>query len=118
MTGRLSFALALLAAAPAFAQPAPKPADDMVAFEKDLDALFTIDGMTADRAASRAAKASPAVRRKAAEIDAALAQVESAQLAEVPQIGCKASYTRLSYVKPFVIPFMGQSFTIPSLQTQ
>jgi len=118
MTGRLSFALVLLAAAPAFAQPAPKPADDMVAFEKDLDALFTKDGLTADSAASRAAKASPAVRRKAAEIDAALAQVESAQLAEVPQIGGKASYTRLSYVKPFVIPFMGQSFTIPSLQNQ
>lgn len=118
MTGRLSFALVLLAAAPAFAQPAPKPADDMAAFEKDLDALFTKDGLTADSAASRAAKASPAVRRKAAEIDAALAQLESAQLAQVPQIGGKASYTRLSYVKPFVIPFMGQNFTIPSLQNQ
>lgn len=118
MTGRLSLALVLLAAAPAFAQPAPKPADDMAAFEKDLDALFAKGGLTAEGAAARAAKASPTVRRKAAELDAALAQLETAQLAQVPQIGGKASYTRLSYVQPFVIPFMGQSFTIPNLQNQ
>ncbi|MBV8763110.1 MAG: TolC family protein [Deltaproteobacteria bacterium] len=118
MTGRLTLALVLLAAAPAFAQPAPKSADDMAAFEKDLDALFTKGGLTADGAAARAAKASPAVRRKAAEIDAALAQLETAKLAQVPQLGGKASYTRLSFVQPFVIPFMGQSFTIPSLQNQ
>jgi outer membrane protein len=123
---RLTFAAVLLAAAPALAQPAPKhapapivtEADDMAAFEKDLDALFVNGGLTAEGAAARAGKASPAVRRKAAELEAALSQLETARLSEVPQIGGKASYTRLSYVQPFVIPFMGQSFTIPSLQNQ
>lgn len=127
MTLRISLALSLLAAAPAFAQPAAKPpaprpapakpapaasstdaianagADDLAAFDRELDALFSSGGLTSDQAAARAAGASPTVRRKVAEIDAALAQADAAALARVPQVSLKASYTRLSHIDPFVI---------------
>lgn len=115
MTLRLSLALILLAATPALAQPAttqPAPADDMAAFEKEVDALFTTGGLTADQAAQRAIKASPAVRRSAAEIEVAIAQAESAELARVPQIGATASYTRLS---PVDAPLITMDFIFPSL---
>lgn len=106
--------LAALAAAPAAAQPvpppAPRPADktalatpaDMADFEKELDALFAKGGLTSDQAAARAAAASPTVRRRVAEIEVAVAQVETASLARVPQIGGKIQYTRLSPLDPFV----------------
>jgi outer membrane protein TolC len=119
----------LLVAAPAFAQPAsqqpapkqpapkqpapkqPAPrttpsatADDMAAFDRELDALFTKGGLTADQAASRASGASATVRRRAAEVEAAIAQAEAAGLARVPQVSLKASYTRLSHLDPPVIP--------------
>ena len=106
MTFRLSLAMCLLAATPVFAQPASKPApkavpvDDMVGFEKDLDALFVHGGLTADQAAARGGTASPTVRRRIAEVEIAIAQAESAELARVPQIGGRASYTRLSYLPP------------------
>jgi outer membrane protein TolC len=118
MIVRLSLALVLLAAAPAFAQPVTGPPPEAPSFEKELDALFVSGGLTAEGAASRAAKVSPTVARKAAELDAAIAQLETVEVNEVPQIGGRASYTRLSFVAPFVIPFMGQNFTIPSLQNQ
>lgn len=103
------------AAAPAFAQPAPRPAaqpparppaaapvpDDMAAFDHDLDALFATGGLTADQAAKRAAGASPTVRRRAAELEASVAQLEAAERARVPIVSGKASYTRLSFVAPF-----------------
>ena len=119
MTVRLSLFLTLVAVAPAFAQPAKQPApvakqapvDDMVAFEKDLDALFVSGGLTADEAAARAGKVSPTVQRKVAEVEATIAQAEQIELARVPQIGGKASYTRNSYLAPIVfgptsIPFL------------
>ena len=119
MTVRLSLVLTLVAVAPAFAQPAKQPApvakpvavDDMVAFEKDLDALFVSGGLTADDAAARAGKASPTVQRKVAEVEATIAQAEQVELARVPQVGGKASYTRNSYLAPIVfgptsIPFL------------
>src|SRR5262245_1113068 len=104
MNLRISLALWLAAASAAYAQPAlkqPAPkqpatpgkaastADDMAAFERELDALFASGGLTADQAASRAGSASPAVRRRAAEIEAALAQAESAELARVPVLSGK-----------------------------
>jgi outer membrane protein TolC len=122
MTLRTSLALLLLAAAPVAAQPAKQPAarqpaakppaprpaapaaDDMAAFEKDLDALFAQGGLTADQAASRAAAASPTVRRRAAELEAAIAQAETAGLARVPQLSGTLSYTRLSPVDPITFP--------------
>lgn len=125
MTLRLSLALILLAvvpaARPALAQPAtaqpvaaePAPADDMAAFEKELDALFAAGGLTADQAAQRASKVSPAVRRSAAQIEVAIAQAQAAELARVPQLGGTASYTRLSEVPVPNIP----GLTFPALLT-
>ncbi len=76
----------------------------MAAFEKDLDALFVAGGLTSEQAAVRAAKTSPAVQRNAAEVDAAYAQAEAAELTKVPQIGGHINYTRLSEVDPIVFP--------------
>ncbi|HSR96046.1 MAG TPA: TolC family protein [Kofleriaceae bacterium] len=129
MTLRILLVLSL-SAAPALAQPAARPApkqapkptpaapaqppapDDMVAFEHDLDALFSTGGLTADQAASRATGASPTVRRRAAEIEAAIAQTESAELARVPVLSGKASYTRLSHVDPPMIPGFDSVFPV------
>src|SRR5258706_10696766 len=116
-TFRLPLVLTLVAA-PAFAQPGkatPPAGDDMAAFEKDLDALFVKGGLTAETAASRAGAASPTVRRRIAEVDAAIAQAKTAELARVPQIGAKVSYTRLSYIAPLMfgptqIPFLQDAY--------
>ena len=100
--------MAAFAAAPVAAQPAPKeqPAastpEDMSAFEKELDALFAKGGLTSDQAAARAAAASPTVRRRVAEIEVAIAQKETVELARVPQVSGKVSYTRLSHIDPFL----------------
>jgi outer membrane protein TolC len=72
----------------------------MAAFEHDLDQLFATTGLTADQAASRAAGASPTVRRRVAELDAAVAQLETAERARFPILSGKASYNRLSFVAP------------------
>ena len=108
---------------PAPKQPAPSApaalagADDIAAFDKDLDALFSAGGLTSDQAASRAGGASPTVRRKAAELDAAIAQADAAELTRVPQASAKASYTRLSFVEPFSIPGLPPGTpAFPSLQ--
>jgi outer membrane protein len=87
----------------------------MAAFEKDLDALFATGGLTADKAASRAAGASPTVRRRVAELDAALAQLEAAERARVPVLSGKASYTRLSHLDPPVLQGVPSGF-FPVLQ--
>jgi outer membrane protein len=129
MTSRILLALWLCTAAPALAQPAPprrptapapRPAtpasgaDDLAAFDHDLDALLGSGGLTADQAASRAGAASPTVRRRVAELDVAVAQVQAAELARVPVVTGRASYTRLSHVAPFTIP-VGPGVTIQSL---
>lgn len=112
-------ALCLAAASPAVAQPAkqapPAPAaqppaslpDDMAGFDKDVDALFAPGGLTADQAAQRAAQVAPDVHRKVAELGVAIAAREQSSLARVPYVQGKASYTRLSYVAPFVIQIPG-----------
>lgn len=120
MTLRLSLALTLLAVTPALAQPAPaSPEDDLAAFEKELDALFTSGGLTADQVAARATKVSPTVARSVAEIDVAIAQAQSAELARVPQVGATLSYNRLSSIDPPVIEIpgapMGSGFSFPVL---
>jgi outer membrane protein TolC len=113
-----------VAATPVFAQPGPKPAskqpapaaipaDDLAAFDHDLDLLFVTGGLTSEQAASRAGGASPTVRRRSAEIEAAVAQAEAVELARVPQVSAKLSYTRLSYVQPFMAPGLG---AFPSFQ--
>src|SRR6185369_12740600 len=134
MTLRITLACSLLAATPVFAQPAPKPpapksparpaptapaaVDDLAAFDHDLDALFATGGLTSDQAASRASGASPTVRRRVAELEAAVAQEEAAELARVPVVSGRLSYTRLSPVAPFVIPnpITGMNVTILSLE--
>jgi outer membrane protein TolC len=127
MTSRISLVLWLCAATPVLAQPAPRqpaprpatprptaaapspaPAavpDELAAFDRDLDALFAGGGLTAEQAAARARTASPTVRRRAAELDAAIAQREATDLALVPQISGKASYTRLSAIPATPIAF-------------
>ncbi len=117
--GIASVLAGLLWSSAAFAQPAPaKPEDPgkdpgMVSFEKDLDALFTTGGLTADAAAARAAKASPNVRKSAASIDVAVAQATQAELARVPRVGVTATYTRLSPIDPIQL---GMGFEIPFLE--
>lgn len=119
---RLSLALSLLAATPAFAQPkqpAPTPPTPLPAapqqqptggggeFDKQLDALFSAGGLTADQAAARASKVSPTVARRAAEVDVAIANMQIAELARIPQVSAKASYTRLSPLDPLMFPGFG-----------
>jgi outer membrane protein TolC len=119
MTFRLALVLSLIAA-PALAQPGKTaqlaPAsDDMAVFEKELDALFVSGGLTADKAASRAAGMSPSVRRKIAEVEVATAQAELAQRQVIPQFTGRLSYTRLSFLSPIVfgpttIPFLQNAY--------
>jgi len=132
---KVRFSFVLLAAAvsaPTFAQPAtakrpaptgPTPAlgpkaaeaaDDPNAFERDLDALFSANGLTADQAAARAAAVSPTVQRRIAEVEAQIAGAEATELQQVPQIGGKLQYTRNSRVPAFTIPFGGMDISIPS----
>jgi outer membrane protein TolC len=99
MTLRAVLALALLAV-PAAAQPKqPAPAADDT-FEKELDALFSAGGLTAEQAAARAVKSSPTVRARVAQIDTAIAQAETAELARIPVVNLVARYTRLSPIDP------------------
>jgi len=130
MTLRISLALWLGLATPVFAQPAPKqpapkpsaklappaPAvDDMAEFDRELDKLFATGGLTSDQAATRAASASLAVRRRIAEVEAAIAQAEAAELTWVPQVAAKASYTRLSKID--ATPIMLGTTVIPPFPT-
>jgi outer membrane protein len=121
MKSRLALVLFVLATSPALAQPRTPPAktppakapaappaktpaqeglQETSAFEKELNALFVAGGMTADQAASRAARVSPEVARRVAELQASIAQQEAAELARVPQLSAKATYTRLSPIDP------------------
>jgi len=126
MTLRSTLVLALLAASPALAQPAQAPTaavaptDDMAAFEKELDALFSSGGLTAEQAAQRASKVSPTVRRSAAEIEVAIAQAQAAELSRVPQVGASVGYTRLSPidVPVFGVPGSGMAFEFPVFLNQ
>jgi outer membrane protein TolC len=106
----------LLAAVPAVAQPAgapdsPAAGTDAATFEAEVAALLgQAGGLTADSAAERAAKTSPEVRRKLAEVAAATAQTKQVELVRVPQLTASARYTRLSDIDP---PMLGGGFTIP-----
>ncbi len=97
--GIASVLAALLSSAPALAQPKSED-PGMASFEKDLDALFTQGGLTADAAAARAVKTSPSVRKSAASIDISVAVATSAELVRVPRVALTATYTRLSPIDP------------------
>jgi outer membrane protein len=101
--GLASVSLIAALAAPAFGQPKPESTGSMASFEKDLDALFVTGGLTADAAAKRAIKTSPAVRKSAASIDVSVANATAAELVRVPRIALSATYTRLSPIDAFVL---------------
>jgi outer membrane protein len=113
MQVRLVLALTLLATAPAAAQPAA-PTPPAASFDDQLDALFVSGGLTADEAARRAVSVSPQVMRNSAEVEAAIAQAQAAELARVPQIGVSASYTRLSALDPLLLGPMGPAIEFPT----
>jgi outer membrane protein len=131
LVSMLAAAVVPLAAAPVLAQPAqkqpapkrpvpspapapaPSVADDLAAFEHDLDTLFAAGGLTSDQSASRAAGASPTVRRRVAELEVAVAQTDAAELARVPQVSAKLSYTRLSPLDPVTLGPPGMGVAIP-----
>jgi outer membrane protein len=97
-----------LAAVPVAAQPAGEPE---VPFDAEVAALLAQPGgLTADVAAERAAKTSPEVRRKLAEVAAATAQTKQVELVRVPQVSVSARYTRLSDIDP---PMLGGGFSFP-----
>jgi outer membrane protein len=100
---------------------APAPAakgTDAATFDADVAALVgQTGGLTADTAAERAARTSPEVRRKLAEIAAADAQTRQAELARIPQVTAAARYTRLSDVAApdimgFSFPVILNSYTL------
>lgn len=99
------------APAPAARPAPPQPAEDT--FEKDLDALFSPGGLTAEQAATRSVKSSPTVRRSVADIEVAIAQAESAELSRVPRVGASFTYTRLSDVDAALTIPGGGSFEFP-----
>jgi outer membrane protein len=121
MTLRAVLALVLFTV-PAAAQPAKQPApqpikapveDSLAAFDKELDALLANpSGLTAEQAAGRAVKLSPTVLARTAQIDAAVAQTETAELARVPVVSAGARYTRLSKIDPIVLG-PGMEITTP-----
>ncbi len=77
-------------------------------YEAAIDALLgQPGGLTADACAARAAKASPSVRRKAAEVALAYAQAKRTELVRVPRVSVTGRYARLSEVDPLVIPGFG-----------
>ena len=82
------------------AAPQQQPTGGAGQFDQELDALFAAGGLTADEAAARASKVSPTVARRAAEVEVAIANLQIAELARIPQVSAKASYTRLSPIDP------------------
>lgn len=119
MRSALVLASLLVLSLPAVAQPKEENTD-MASFEKDIDALFVKGGLTADVAAARSIKASPAVRKSAASIDVSVATALGAELVRVPRVAVSATYTRLSPLDPLVFspgatPF---AFAVNSYATQ
>jgi outer membrane protein TolC len=98
-------------AAPAAAQPAKPAGKDAAAFDAEVAALVgQHGGLTAELAAVRAIKTSPAVRKKLADVAAATAATLQAELVRVPQLSTFARYTRLSEVEP---PVLGPGVSFP-----
>jgi outer membrane protein len=117
----LSCVLVAALAGPGLAQPrpaAPAPADELAAFDQDLQSLFVRGGLTADQAAGRAHTVSPTVHRRIAELEASLVSKLNADLQQVPALRASASYERLSFIAPFAIavPSLGLDLQIPFLQ--
>ncbi|MEZ4363663.1 MAG: TolC family protein [Kofleriaceae bacterium] len=111
-TSALAVVLTLVSSRPG-AAPARRPTD-LAAFQRELDAVFVKEGLTAEDAAARAAKAAPHAERKQATVEGAEADLTRAKLALLPVLSGRGAYTRLSPLDS-VISLGGQTLTIPSL---
>ena len=114
MSSRWPLVLVVVLAASRLWADTPR-ATDLVAFQQDLDKVFESDGLTADEAARRAAKAAPLMARKRASIEVASAELSRSKRTLLPVIAGKAAYTRLSHLDPVMLPLGGQVFVIPFL---
>jgi outer membrane protein len=94
------------------AAPASTAVSGTAAVDADIDALLKTGGLTASVAAARAAKASPEVRRRAADVDSAHAAATTVQLVNVPRVAGTLQYTRLS---SFDSPAISPDFSFPVL---
>ena len=97
-------------AAPASA--AAPPVSGTAAVDADIDGLLKTGGLTAEAAAARAAKVSPEVRRRAADVDSARAAATKVQLVNVPRVAGTLQYVRLSSIDA---PEIAPGFSFPVL---
>lgn len=107
---RLFIAAALAAS---FAAPSARADEEAPAqvFEARIAAVFTPQqGLTADRVAERAEATSWDVAARREEVRAALAAVEEAKAAWIPQVSLSAGYTRLSSIEQ---PALGNLVVAP-----
>lgn len=88
----------------------PAPLSTDAAVDAELDALFRSGALTSAEAATRAAKVSPEVRRRAADVAAANATATKIQLVSVPRLAGTLQYTRLSEVDT---PQLAPGFSFP-----
>jgi outer membrane protein TolC len=101
----------LAAAAPAAAQPAPRPADELArAFDAEVGVA---GGLTADQAASRAVAVSPAAAARREEALVAASQLRATRLEFLPRTTLSARYTRLSPTDDTAIEGLPVPVTIP-----
>lgn len=100
------------AAAPSLAAPASAGLSGTAAVDAELDLLFHEGGLTAEAAAARAAKVSPEVRRRAADVAAANAAATKVQLVNVPRVAGTLQYVRLSSIDA---PELAPGFSFPVL---
>ena len=84
-------------------------------FEKEMSSILgQAGGLTADAAATRAAKSSPDVRRHKAEVDEAYQQAKTTELVRVPHLDASIAYNRLSSIPSVALG----TFSFPVLLNQ
>ncbi len=111
MSRFVAVALALAFAGTAAADEAAAPAPG--SFEEEIGRLVGVGGgLTADAAATRAAKVAPGVRRATADTAGAAAQTRAIALNRIPHAEITAKYTRLSGVDSPMIPGFGDVFPV------
>ena len=104
---RFLFALIAAISVPAYAKP--------IETDVELGAMFVPGGLTADQSAARARAASPAVWRKVAEVESAIASVDAAQLVRIPRVTSKLTYTRLSRLDDPDAAALGGAIAFPQI---
>jgi outer membrane protein TolC len=108
----IALALVLASAAASVASAAPDGAAPAAgSFDDEIAHLVGVGGgLTADQAASRAAKVAPGVRRAMADTAGAAAQTRAVEQARIPRVDLTAKYTRLSGI---TAPMLAPGFTLP-----